>query len=272
MANNQETKEHYTYEELVQIIATLRGENGCPWDREQTHETVKFAAVEEAYELMEAINNKDDKNMAEELGDLLLQVLFHGQIASEIGSFSMADVIDGIAQKLVFRHPHVFGSVEVENSGEVSVNWDELKIQEKNIQSVSEDLKQVPKSLPALIRSKKIQKKAAKVGYEFKDVKQVLNKVVEELDELKDAIDQRDEQGISEEFGDLLFTMVNLSRFLDLNPEISLTNSLEKFINRFEGAEKRAKASNSELSEMTPSELDELWLTIKETNSRESDC
>jgi len=262
----------YTFEDLLEIMAALRSEEGCPWDREQDHTSLKNAAVEEAYELVEAINNKDNKNIQEELGDLLLQVVFHSQIAGEAGTFSLGDVIDGIASKLVFRHPHVFGSEEVEDAQEVLHNWDALKLKEKAITSVTQDIKQVPLALPAMIKSRKVQKKVAKVGFDFASTEEVMSKMDEELAELRSALALGDAQGIEEEFGDLLFNMVNLSRFLGLNPENTLTNALEKFITRFEGIENLATASNKDLTALSPVELDNLWNTIKRTNSRVSDC
>ena len=262
----------YTFEDLVAIMAALRSEEGCPWDREQDHASIKNAAVEEAYELVEAINNKDNKNIKEELGDLLLQVVFHSQMASEFGTFDLEEVVDGIASKLVYRHPHVFASAEVENADEVLHNWDELKLKEKAITTVSEDIRQVPIALPAMIKSRKVQKKVAKVGFDFANTDDVLSKMDEELGELKSALALGDLQGVEEEFGDLLFNMVNLSRFLGLNPENTLTNALEKFITRFEGVENLAKASHKELSALSADELDELWTTIKLTDNRNSDC
>ena len=262
----------YSFEDLLAIVEALRSDEGCPWDREQDHESVKLAAVEEAYELVEAINNGDTANMTEELGDLLLQVIFHSQMASEAGTFRINHVIDGIASKLIYRHPYVFATEEVADSEEVLKNWDELKLKEKDIQSHSENLKQVPKAFPALLRAKKVQKKAAKAGMEFENTEQVLEKVQEELDELKVSLTKGCKHAVEEEFGDLLFSMVNLSRFLAINPENSLTNAVEKFITRFEGVENLAKASNRELSAMSAATLDELWEAVKTSNNRENDC
>lgn len=262
----------YTFEDLVAIMAALRSEEGCPWDREQDHASIKNSVVEEAYELVEAINNKDNKNIKEELGDLLLQVVFHSQMAHEFGTFDLEEVIDGIAAKLIYRHPHVFASVEVEDAKEVLHNWDELKLKEKAITSVSEDIRQVPLALPAMIKSRKVQKKVAKAGFDFANTEEVLVKMYEEMSELRSALDSEDLAGVEEEFGDLLFNMVNLSRFLGLNPENTLTNALEKFITRFEGVENLAKASHKELSAFTADELDEFWNTIKLTDGRDSDC
>lgn len=272
MISIEPSGEQYTFEDLRKIMALLRGEGGCPWDREQTHDSIKHAAVEEAYELLEAINNKDTANICEELGDLLLQVVFHSRIGEEEGSFELKDVIDSIASKLVYRHPHVFGTVEVDNAHEVLKNWDELKLKEKSITSVTEDIKQVPKALPAMTKSRKVQKKAAKVGLDFENIEDVMKKMEEETTELNEAIGSGDIEAIEEEYGDLLFNMVNLSRFLSLNPENALTNALEKFITRFEGVERLAVAEDKDLAGLSPKELDHLWQTIKLTNSRVSDC
>jgi len=262
----------YSFEELVEIMKVLRSEEGCPWDREQTHDTIKYAAVEESYELMEAINNKDTDNIREELGDLLLQVVFHSQMAEEEETFTLEEVVDGIASKLVYRHPHVFGDAYANDSEDVQRSWDELKKKEKAIESVTHDLRQVPMALPAQIRARKVQKKAAKVGAEFDHIEQVFGKVQEEINELKEALTNGAQSPVEEEFGDILFSIVNLSRFLGLNPENALTNSVEKFINRFEGVEKLSKAENTELSALSPDEFDRLWQAVKLTNNRLSDC
>lgn len=264
--------DRYTFDDLVHIVKVLRSDEGCPWDREQDHESMKYSAVEEAYELMEAINNKDMDNISEELGDLLLQVVFHGQLGKEAGNFTIEDVIDGIASKLVYRHPHVFDRVEVADSKEVMHNWEELKKKEKSIQSVTHDLKQVPLALPAQIRARKVQKKASKVGADFENIEQVFLKVEEEMDELKEALTNGMPSDVEEEFGDLLFGMVNLSRFLGVNPENALTNSVEKFITRFEGVENLAKARNTELSALSAVEFDTLWEAVKKSNNRGGDC
>lgn len=263
---------HYTFEDLLKIMEVLRSDEGCPWDREQDHGSIKNAAVEEAYELLEAINNKDTDNIREELGDLLLQVVFHSQMAKEEGTFNIDEVIDGIASKLIYRHPHVFGTEEVSGSGEVLKNWDELKLKEKAITSVSEDMKKVPIALPAMTRARKVQKKAAKVGMDFETTEHVVAKIHEEMEELHHAMVSGNKEAIEEEFGDLVFGIVNLSRFLDLNPENSLTNALEKFITRFEGIENLAKARHSKLSDLSAAQLDDLWEAIKSSNDRDSDC
>lgn len=256
----------YTFEEYKKIIERLRAKDGCPWDREQTHESLRQGMIEEAYEVVEAINNNDMANLREELGDVLLQVVMHAQIASEEGEFTIEDVIDETAKKMIHRHPHVFGSTEVKDASEVLENWEEIKRKEKKEKTVMESIFRVPKALPANIRAAKVQKKAAKTGFEFPDVKSVLEKVDEELAELKEAMEIGSQNQIEEEFGDLMFSMVNLSRFLDINAENSLTNAVEKFINRLESVEGLAKERHLDMGEMTPEELDVLWNLVKKDN------
>lgn len=253
----------YTFEEFMKIIYQLRGENGCPWDREQTHDSLKKHMIEEAYESVEAINNKDMDNLCEELGDVMLQVALHSVIAKEEGAFTIDDVIHNEAKKMIRRHPHVFGDTKVEKSEEVLQNWEEIKKKEKNDQTISEGMLSVPKSLPANIRAEKVQKKAKEVGFDFEDYSQALNKVKEELEELKKAQEMGSFEDINEEFGDLMFSIINLSRFLHINAENSLTNSINKFINRFVEVENLAKREEKLINEMSINELDALWERVK---------
>lgn len=255
--------EKYSFDEFMNIIRRLRSKDGCPWDREQTHESLKNCLIEECYETIEAINNKDKENLCEELGDILLQVALHSAIAEEMDEFTVNDVINGECEKMIRRHPHVFGDVTVTDSESVIKNWEEIKKKEKNNADIVEDILQVPKALPANIRAEKIQKKAAKSGMDFEDREQVFDKVYEELDELKKAIETGDTKHIEEEFGDVMFTMVNLSRFLQLNAENSLTNATNKFINRFVDVSAIAKSKGQNLCEMTPPEQDALWRKVK---------
>ncbi|QHQ60487.1 nucleoside triphosphate pyrophosphohydrolase [Anaerocolumna sedimenticola] len=259
----------YNYDDFMNIIRQLRGENGCPWDREQTHESLRNCLIEEAYEVIEAINNKDTENLCEELGDILLQVALHTAIAEEQNEFGMEDVINGISKKMIHRHPHVFGNADEAagmngiDSETVIRNWDDIKKEEKNQRKASEGILSVPKALPANIRAEKVQKKAAKVGFDFENYNQALEKVYEELNELKLSKEKGDVRGIEEEFGDLMFSVVNLSRFLELNAENSLTNATNKFINRFVGIERLAELESKSLSEMSIVELDALWGRVK---------
>ncbi|BBF44774.1 nucleoside triphosphate pyrophosphohydrolase MazG [Lachnospiraceae bacterium KM106-2] len=257
----------YEFNDFRQIISQLRSENGCPWDREQTHESLKQCMLEEAYEVVDGIDQyektKDAENLCEELGDVLLQVMMHSQIAEEEGCFTIDDVIDGISKKMVHRHPHVFGEVKVANSEEVLDNWETIKQEEKKESFVSDGMKRIPKALPALMKATKVQKKAAKVGFDFDSYDQALSKVYEEIQELEEARENGLEREIEEEFGDLLFSVVNISRFLKLNAENSLTNATDKFINRFVEVEKLAYSEGRELDKMSIDELDALWGRVK---------
>lgn len=252
-----------TFEELMNIIRHLRSEKGCPWDREQTHESLKSCMIEEAYETIEAINNKDYKNLCEELGDMLLQVALHTAIAEENNEFTIEDVIGEECKKMIHRHPHVFGDVLLGDSSEVIDSWEEIKQKEKNQKNPSEGILNIPKALPANIRAEKVQKKAAKVGMEFASYEQVLDKVYEELEELKIAKKNGNVLEVEEEFGDLMFSVVNLSRFLQLNAENSLTNATNKFINRFVGIERLALQEGKRLSDLSVAQLDKLWARVK---------
>lgn len=252
-----------TFDEFMDIIRRLRSENGCPWDREQTHESLRGCMLEEAYEVVESIDNQDTENLREELGDVLLQVAMHGAIAEEDGEFTIEDVIGEVGEKMIRRHPHVFGEVQAENSQEVLKNWEEIKKEEKKEKSISESILRVPKALPAAIRAEKVQKKAAKVGFDFADYEEALLKVEEELLELKEARETGNKCKIDEEFGDLLFSMVNLSRFLQLNAENSLTNATNKFINRFVSVEALSVKEGRQLEDMTIDEMNDLWTRVK---------
>lgn len=253
----------YSFDDFMNIIRRLRSKEGCPWDREQTHESLKTCLIEESYETLEAIDNKDNDNLCEELGDLMLQVALHSAIAEELNEFGIKDVIQTVSEKMIRRHPHVFGDVIVEDSEGVIKNWDEIKKQEKNSKNVAEEILGIPKAFPALLRAEKVQKKAAKSGMDFEGVKQVLEKVEEELAELKETIEIGDKRGIEEEFGDVLFTIVNLSRFLQLNAENSLTNATNKFINRFVDVFALAESRGRNLCELSPIEQDVLWREVK---------
>ncbi len=250
----------YTLDDLVQVIRILRGENGCPWDRVQTHASIRQDMLEEAYEAADAIDKGNMENLCEELGDVLMQVVFHAEIEAEKGGFTIEDVIRGICEKMVYRHPHVFGNGEVQadTAEQVLVNWEELKKKEKHTETQTEVMKNVPDALPALIRARKVQKKAADVGFDFPDALGAIQKVYEEIQELEESV--KLENGTEEEeFGDILFALVNISRFLKINPEFALTKAIKKFINRFEYIEKSALLQGKDLSGMTLEEMDLLW-------------
>ena len=253
----------YSFEEFMDIIRKLRSKEGCPWDREQTHESLKTCLLEECYETIEAINNKDKENLCEELGDVMLQVALHTAIAEEVHEFTIDDVITGVAEKMIRRHPHVFGNVIANNSDAVIKNWDEIKKQEKRATNIAQELLTVPKALPANIRAEKVQRKASKSGMDLDGYQQALNKVYEELAELTESIEIGDKSKISEEFGDAMFSMINLSRFLQLNAENSLTNATNKFINRFVDVFALAESRGQSLYELSPTEQDVLWQEVK---------
>lgn len=252
-------KEKYTLEDLAEIIKILRAEGGCPWDRAQTHETLREAMLEEAYEAADAIDKGDMANLCEETGDVLLQVVFHAQIEAEKGGYTLDDVLKGVCEKMIYRHPHVFGTgVTADTPEEVLVNWEALKKKEKHLSTQTESLRSVPDALPALLRAKKVQKKAADVGFDFYESGGAMEKVYEECRELEEAV--RLQNGTEEEeFGDLLFSLVNISRFLKINPEFALTKAIKKFINRFEYVENSALSEGKQLSQMTLEEMDLLW-------------
>jgi tetrapyrrole methylase family protein/MazG family protein len=260
-------KEQYCFDDLVKIIKILRGDNGCPWDKEQTHESIKMDTIEEAYEVVDAINHKDDEHLKEELGDLLLHVVFHSQIAEDDGKYDIDAVADGIVKKMIRRHPHVFGEEKANSSGEVLVNWEAIKSEEKANPEISDQMDQITKALPALIRSRKVQKKAAKVDFDFESQEEVFDKIYEELGELQEALETREKVRIEDELGDVLFSIVNISRFLDINAELALTNATEKFINRFRGIENIAKNLGLKLEDMNLEEKNQLWVKYKSIES-----
>lgn len=255
-------KEKYTYEDLLEIMRILRCPEGCVWDREQDHKSIRRSFIEETYEAVEAIDNDDSVLLQEELGDVLLQVVFHAQIEAEAGRFTMDDVADGICKKMIYRHPHVFGSVEVKNSDEVLTNWDALKQKEKHQKSTTETLESVARSLPGLIRAEKVQHKAAKVGFDWDEVSGALDKVREETAEVARAINGDGDP--SEELGDLLFAVVNVARFLETDPEDAINRTTDKFIRRFAQVEQAAKDAGRSLSEMSLAEMDALWDAAKQ--------
>lgn len=250
-------KESYDVSDLEQIVAILRAPGGCPWDAEQTHESTRRDFLEEAYEVIEAINEGSTEHLKEELGDVLLQVVFHAQMEKEAGHFDLNDAADGVCKKLIYRHPHVFAQVEVSGTGEVLENWDQLKRVEKHQQTHTDALNSVARSLPALWRAEKVQKKARKAGFDWEDPSGPMDKLHEELDELKAAVAEG--SNIEEELGDLLFAAVNLSRFVGVDCEQALTAATDKFIGRFAKVEELAAQQGRAMETMTLAELDELW-------------
>ena len=253
----QDSLESCTMNHLLRIMKRLRVD--CPWDAKQTHETLKPHLIEEAYEVLEALDNEDMDLLEEELGDLLLQIVFHAQIASEAAYFDMRDVLTRLCRKLIYRHPHVFGKKKVQGDSEALQSWEEMKRKEKGIQTYTDNLLRIPKHLPALMRSYKVQKKAAEVGFDWEHVEDALKKVKEEYSELLEVYNTDKRDRITEELGDLLFAVVNVARFLKADPEIALNRTVEKFIERFQFIEKNAKRLGKNLKEMTLEEMDVLW-------------
>ena len=252
------------FNDLMDIIRTLRSEEGCPWDREQTHESIKDCLIEEAYEVVEAIEDDNIDLMIEELGDVLLQVVFHSVIGEEDGYFNVGDVIDAISEKMIFRHPHVFGDKNLENSEDVINNWEALKVKEKKYENISEEINSIAKTLPALLKAHKIQKKAAKVGFDFDNPMEAAAKVSEELKEVIDEYNNKNKDRITDEVGDLLFACVNLGRLLDVNEENALNLANKKFTRRFKFIEENILEQGKTLEEASLEELNKLWEKAKQ--------
>ncbi|QAT42524.1 nucleoside triphosphate pyrophosphohydrolase [Aminipila luticellarii] len=242
---------------LIEIIKILRKE--CPWDREQTHESLRKCMIEEAYEAVEAINNDDVDNLEEELGDVLLQVIFHSRLAEEENKFNFVTVVNRECEKMLRRHPHVFLKETIKTIDKVIEKWENVKRNEKGITDCKSRLENVPRALPALMRSCKVQAKAAEVGFDWDDVKCAFHKIREETEELKEVYDRDDKDGITEELGDLLFSVVNVARFLKVDPEEALNLTSDKFIRRFSFIEDTARARKVSLEDMSLKEMDKLW-------------
>lgn len=253
------TEKHHDFTSLMQIMELLRAPGGCPWDREQTHKSIRRDFIEETYEVIEAIDNDDPTLMCEELGDVLLQVAHHVDIEREAGHFTIDDVTDGVVAKLIHRHPHVFGDVQAETSDKVLANWDKIKKEEKGRNTVSSSMDSVPPSLPALMRAQKIGKVAAKVGFDFPDAMSAFDKIPEETSEVREAIAAADPDHIAEELGDLLFAAVNVCRKLGVDAELALTRANDKFVRRFKAVENEVNAAGKTFSDYNMEELDAIW-------------
>lgn len=248
---------------LVELMERLRAPNGCPWDREQSLESLVPFIIEEAYEVVSAIDSGSAEDIREELGDLLFQIIFSTQITKEQGRFGLADVIDHSFEKMVRRHPHVFGEVKAETSEEVLRHWAEIKKAEGKDKKKEGMLSGIPEVLPALLRAHKVSQKAAKVGFDWKDVGEVFGKLDEEIAEFKEAAGRNDSSAMEEELGDILFTIVNVARFLQVNPEDALRKTIGKFINRFHYIEKTITGRGDELSNVGIDEMERLWQESK---------
>ncbi|MCS5613901.1 MAG: nucleoside triphosphate pyrophosphohydrolase [Candidatus Poribacteria bacterium] len=253
-----------SFDRLVDVVATLRSDNGCPWDLAQTHESLKADLIEEAYELIEAIDAKVPKKICDELGDLLMQVMLHSQIATDRNEFGVDEVIENLTEKLVRRHPHVFGSVVATDENEVLENWEEIKRGEDGNKDRKSSLDGIPHSLPSLQRAEKIQKRASRAGFDWDTTEDVLPKLQEEIDEIEESIRNDDITEIEMEIGDLLFSVVNLCRFLNVQPEEALRKSTRKFADRFQRMETTLERTNKTFKDYDLSTLDQIWEQVKQ--------
>ncbi|MBS5984443.1 nucleoside triphosphate pyrophosphohydrolase [Clostridium butyricum] len=252
------------FNDLLEIVEVLRGENGCPWDREQTHKSLEKALVEESYEVIDAIDREDDNGLVEELGDVLLQVVFHASIGKEDGYFDINEIITGICNKMISRHPHVFGTLNnINTSNDVLTKWDELKKEEKGYETLSEEMKGVTKGLPSLLRAHKVQNKAKKVGFDLADIDSAINKLKEEIQEVIDVYNTKNMDKIKDEVGDLLFSCVNIARFLNVDEELALNATIDKFIKRFSYIEGKIKDKGQDLQDVNLDKMDKLWEEAK---------
>ena len=264
-------KRYADIQKLVELVEQLRGEKGCPWDKEQTRETLKPMLIEEAYEVLDALDSANPMELKEELGDLLFQVVFHAQIASEKGEFHLADVIDRLHEKMVRRHPHIFGSADLKTAQDVLKNWEDIKAAEKGIESSSQPdsekslLDGIPSKLPALHRAYQMTAKASRVGFDWPRLEGILQKMREEAFEILEARSKGDSRKTADEVGDLLFVAVNVARFLGIDPETALRRSNDKFDRRFRYVESAVKRQGRELKNTSLSEMDALWEEAKKS-------
>ncbi len=263
MVNLYTDIQKYTMDDFLDIMRRLRAPDGCPWDREQTHTSIRNNFLEEVYEVVDAIDRDCSEDMCEELGDVLMQVVFHAIMAEEAGRFDYSDIVDRVCKKLVYRHPHVFGDVQADTAEKVLDNWEKLKRVEKSQSTYTDTLKSVPAAFPALLRAQKVQKRAAKAGYDFSSVTDAFAKVEEEMSEVKEVINTTDKEKLSEELGDLLFSVVNVCRLLDLDAEEALAKATIKFTDRFEKAENMIIGDGSDMKALGADKLDEYWNKAK---------
>lgn len=267
--NPNDQKHSEAFRRLLQIMNDLREK--CPWDKKQTIESLNYLTIEEVYELSDAIMDKDLKGVKEELGDLMLHIAFYSKIGDEQGAFDIGDVINAVCEKLIRRHPHIYGDTKVRDEKEVKRNWERIKLQEKaDKKEETSVLSGVPKSLPALIKAIRIQEKARGIGFDWEKTEDVLAKVEEEMEELNEAIKEKEGQDrIEEEFGDLMFALINYARFIDVNPEVALEKCNKKFIRRFNHIEKSAKQNGQALDKMTLNEMEQYWQEAKFLEKKE---
>ncbi|MBR5371508.1 MAG: nucleoside triphosphate pyrophosphohydrolase [Oscillospiraceae bacterium] len=256
-------KQHYDITDLLQIMQVLRSENGCPWDKEQSHQSIRQDLLEECYEACEAIDMDSVPMMREELGDVLLQVVFHCQIEREQGHFTFEDICDELCSKLVVRHPHVFGEVKADTSDEVLKNWDSIKKETKHQETASDTLNAVCKALPALMYAQKLGKRASRAGMDWQNAEEAFRYIRLETDELEQAMQKKDAEAIEEEFGDLLFSCVNTARHLHIDAETALTRASQKFLTRFTETERLVRADGKEMTDLPLETLDIYWEQAK---------
>lgn len=269
MAVNFEFKERYNFDDLVRIVKVLREPGGCPWDMEQTHQSIRENFLEETYEVIEAIDTNNKDLMQEELGDVLLQVLMHSDMARTEGWFTIDDVANDICEKLIIRHPHVFGDVTVNNTGDVLKNWDDIKRQTKKQRTQSEAMAAIPATYPALMKAQKVQEKAKKAGFDWDNAEGAFLKIDEETKELKEALAGGDKNAVEDELGDLLFSVVNVARFCGCEAETALDKATKKFMERFTITESLAKEKGIDMKTSSLEVLDELWEEAKKAKASE---
>jgi len=250
--------------QLAELMAKLRGPDGCPWDRKQTPESLKPFLIEECYEVVDALDEGAPDKVKEELGDLLFQIVFHSRIAEEKGEFTLREVIAGNIEKMTRRHPHVFGEERLSTSKEVLANWEEIKKKEKGNEHRTSILEGVPRDLPSLLRAHRLQERAARVGFDWAHLNEALPKLDEEIAEFKESLKSKDAAAIEDELGDIFFMLVNISRFLEINPEDALRKTISKFIHRFRYIEEHAAEAGKSLNDMTLDEMELLWQEAKE--------
>ncbi|MBQ6498742.1 MAG: nucleoside triphosphate pyrophosphohydrolase [Ruminococcus sp.] len=256
-------KEAYNITDLIGIMRILRSPDGCPWDKVQTHESIRQNFIEETYEAVEAIDKGDSPLLREELGDVLMQVIFHSLMEEEEGRFNFDDVCDDVCKKLIIRHPHVFGNVEADTPDEVLRNWDAIKMQTKSQESYADSVDDVARSLPALMRAQKVQKRSAKSGMDFEDVESAADKVLEEHAELLSAVESGDKAKAEDELGDLLFSVVNIARFVGADAELALSKATDKFAARFRAVEELAHSRGIDMKTASTELIDSLWEEVK---------
>ncbi len=257
-------KKTYNFADFEKIIEQLRSENGCPWDKEQTHQTLKNHLVEESYEAIEAVDLNDMTKLREELGDVLLLIMLHSQIAKEEGAFTIDDVVDVVSKKMISRHAHVFGDVIANSKEEALQSWNDIKNKEKGLKKGIHVLEDIPTTLPGLMRSYEIQDKAAKVGFDWDSSDGPFDKTREEIEEFLEAVKEMDQDKKESEMGDILFSLVNVCRFMDIDPEIAVQRTNRKFIQRFEYMENKCEKRNLSLKEMKLNEMDKIWEEAKD--------